>query len=785
MTDPASEETRSAAEARKPSPVDAGVDVGPTGQADHSKVNGWSAADATARPGADVAASAASEADEGALPPDATILEAVEMTPIPSFPPLSVVGGTVVETAGSGRGLPGRGIDPGPLTTRGADIVTAKGEDAPIHGLNWFGLETEIAVPHGLWARNWRTNMDDVRDLGFNALRIPFSGDLVTTRGGTPSGVDLGLNPDLAGLNGLEILDAVVGYADRIGLRILLDYHRSTPGSGPNGSGLWFGEGWSEEDVVAAWRFMGERYRDEPAVIGADLVNEPFGGTWGDGSKIDWAAAAERIGNAVLEVAPHWLIVVEGISEYEDEAYWWGGNLQGVADRPVVIDRPEQLVYSAHDYPASVHPQPWFFDGSDHVETFRRNWGFIVEEGIAPVLVGEWGSFLATAEDLRWADALADYLASLDIPWMWWSLNPNSADTGGLFEDDWRTVRPEVTDLLDRFLVDTRPTVTFEEVARSADVAILTITFAEPVRDDVVLHYATTDGTAEAGRDYLATAGGLVFAPGETTKTVRVPVLPDDAAEGHEFFYLVVSSSGSPQGSATALIVDDGRERRTSAGQATVDVANAVVGEAAGVARFTLVLSEPVRRDVTVKFATGADRNDAITGSAIVPAGEVEAVLEVPVPDAAIGAGRFTLKLTGAEGARVREGKATAIVAQTPLSAGEFALARSATEETQLLIDLILENDWGTGALFNVVIKNVSAEPVAGWRLALNLPFDLEELWSAVLLSDSGERVVLGNAEWNGAIPAGDEVSFGFVADSGGIALGRLLAAADLELAVQ
>jgi len=146
---------------------------------------------------------------------------------------------------------------------------------------------------------------------------------------------------------------------------------------------------------------------------------------------------------------------------------------------------------------------------------------------------------------------------------------------------------------------------------------------------------------------------------------------------------------------------------------------------------------------------------------------------------------RFTLELTEAAGATIRSGTATAVLAERPVDAGEVSLARSATEETQLVIDLILENDWGTGALFNVVIRNVSQQPVSGWQLALDLPFDLEELWSAVLLADEGARVTLGNARWNGEIGPGQEVTFGFVADAGDIALGAFLASADLELVVQ
>ena len=52
----------------------------------------------------------------------------------------------------------------------------------------------------------------------------------------------------------------------------------------------------------------------------------------------------------------------------------------------------------------------------------------------------------------------------------------------------------------------------------------------------VTVDYATSDGTGEspatAGEDYEATSGTLTFAPGETAKTVSVPILDDPYDEG-------------------------------------------------------------------------------------------------------------------------------------------------------------------------------------------------------------------------------------------------------------
>ena len=49
-------------------------------------------------------------------------------------------------------------------------------------------------------------------------------------------------------------------------------------------------------------------------VFAADLFNEPYKSTWGYGfGATDWDLAAERIGKAVLDVCPRWLIFVGAV----------------------------------------------------------------------------------------------------------------------------------------------------------------------------------------------------------------------------------------------------------------------------------------------------------------------------------------------------------------------------------------------------------------------------------------------------------------------------------------
>ena len=59
--------------------------------------------------------------------------------------------------------------------------------------------------------------------------------------------------------------------------------------------------------------------------------------------------------------------------------------------------------------------------------------------------------------------------------------------------------------------------------------------------NDITVQYELFDGTATAGSDYLARRGNLIFPPGTTNLTLRVPVLGDTVNELDEVFFLQLS----------------------------------------------------------------------------------------------------------------------------------------------------------------------------------------------------------------------------------------------------
>jgi hypothetical protein len=129
------------------------------------------------------------------------------------------------------------------------------------------------------------------------------------------------------------------------------------------------------------------------------------------------------------------------------------------------------------------------------------------------------------------------------------------AFNGHLTNDDFR---------IDAELTETRTTLTFTvsstNVSENAGQVTL-IVQRSGSQEAVSVDYVTTNSTAVAGEDYLATNGTLVFAQGETMKTVVVSILNDSRWEARELFQvkLLNPGTGAEVGAigTVALYIDD------------------------------------------------------------------------------------------------------------------------------------------------------------------------------------------------------------------------------------
>jgi hypothetical protein len=126
-------------------------------------------------------------------------------------------------------------------------------------------------------------------------------------------------------------------------------------------------------------------------------------------------------------------------------------------------------------------------------------------------------------------------------------------------------VPPEVTDLHLSLVPTGTASVQFSTsrfaVVEGSESAVVDVTLSQPVADAVRVDYATADGWAKVGVDYLFANGTLEFAAGETRKRITVPIGDDEEIEGSEFVNLRLSNAqGAVLGGtsfATLTIVDN------------------------------------------------------------------------------------------------------------------------------------------------------------------------------------------------------------------------------------
>lgn len=114
----------------------------------------------------------------------------------------------------------------GGWTTSGAKILTPGGQQFVIAGINWYGFETTGHVAHGLYSQNFTTIVDEIKQYGYNTIRIPFSNEMWDTDP-IPNSNTISACPSCKGKHSRDILAMIVNYAGSVGLHVILDNHRS------------------------------------------------------------------------------------------------------------------------------------------------------------------------------------------------------------------------------------------------------------------------------------------------------------------------------------------------------------------------------------------------------------------------------------------------------------------------------------------------------------------------------------------------------------------------------
>ncbi|HTD53945.1 MAG TPA: cellulase family glycosylhydrolase, partial [Silvibacterium sp.] len=193
------------------------------------------------------------------------------------------------------------------------------------------------------------------------------------------------------------------------------------------------------------------------------------GAAWGGPDpRLDWHAAAERGGTAVLAANPQLLIMVES-PEYST-------NFTGFDKLPVVLKVRQRLVYSPHAY----NSDRFHFANYDELkQAYDARAGFLLHsEPAVPIWVGEFGTCqnLDCGANSDWFIMYIRYLKENHLAWSYWPLNGtqssgqsrnyDTVETYGLLSTDYQHfAAPKIIDLLRT--IEEQPAATAARILRT------------------------------------------------------------------------------------------------------------------------------------------------------------------------------------------------------------------------------------------------------------------------------------------------------------------------------
>jgi len=327
---------------------------------------------------------------------------------------------TAIGLAGGGlaRGAPADFVH-----AEGARLVDGQGADFTVRGINlgnWLVPEgymfkfkkalspSEIASLFDALlgpeqaARFWtrfrdvyvaEDDIDFLKAAGFNTVRVPLDWRLFAEPGAERR-TDAAVRFDGVGWS---LIDRLLHWCRDRGLRAILDLHAAPGGQtgvnhddGP-GFPLTFYVPQYRRLTIALWQQLAARYRDETAILGYDLLNEPISPY----SDVDYLNPQleplyRDIVAAIRSVDPNHAVLLGGGQ--------WNTNF-------AVFGRPfdHNAVYTYHKF--WINPSR---DGLQEYLNFSARWK-------VPVLIGETGEF-----NIAWNDQFRKLHERFGIGWVFW-----------------------------------------------------------------------------------------------------------------------------------------------------------------------------------------------------------------------------------------------------------------------------------------------------------------------------------------------------------------------------
>ena len=167
--------------------------------------------------------------------------------------------------------------------------------------------------------------------------------------------------------------------------------------------------------------------------------------------------------------------------------------------------------------------------------------------------------------------------------------------------------------------------------------ATFTVSLLQTSSQQIKVNYATANGTAAAGTDYVSTSGTLTFNPGDLTKNVDVTVNGDTLFEVNETFVLNLSNPINvviTDAQGTGTILDDDTAPTVSINDVSITEGNSGTKNAS----FTVSLSTLSGATTTVDYTTadgtttaGSDYVAVVGATLSIPAGNPSGALNIVI----------------------------------------------------------------------------------------------------------------------------------------------------------
>ncbi len=214
---------------------------------------------------------------------------------------------------------------------------------------------------------------------------------------------------------------------------------------------------------------------------------------------------------------------------------------------------------------------------------------------------------------------------------------------------------------------------------QSAGVVEFTIVRAGNTTVAGSVSYTAGGGSATSGTDYGAVSGSVDFLPGETSKTIIVPILANGRSEGEENFTVTLSGNSAGTiitGGAAAVVIS------ADPPLPTLSINSVTVSDTSpGTATLTVTRSGAVYAPSTVSFSSGNGSANAgsdysgVTGTISFAANQTTASISIPILANTTplkfsnqeGVETFTVTLTGATDATITNGVGTVTIAADPV----------------------------------------------------------------------------------------------------------------------